>query len=132
MEHHINDVHAHDDHQKNTKSIRVINKYQKSNNGYGKSHHGKKTKSPQKGYGASGKVYSFGKSQSTLPFTYVPKDDYHQREPSVLEQLARNHVHNGKPIRLSDTGSVSAQPKPSAYASPPEPNYPPNQVIIYL
>ena len=65
----------------------------------------------------NGKVFSFGKSQSTIPFSYVKTDDY--REPSVLEQLARNHISGGgHPIRLSNTGSVSADQKPSSFEEP--------------
>jgi len=63
----------------------------------------------------SSKVYSFGKSMSTIPFSYHKKDDYRQNEPSVLEQLARGHVNDGHPIRLSDSGSVSVQQRPNAY-----------------
>ena len=61
-------------------------------------------------------VYSFGKSMSTIPFSFHQEDDYRQHEPSVLEQLARSHVNDGNPIRLSDTGSVSSnQEIPSGY-----------------
>ena len=52
-------------------------------------------------------VYSFGKSMSTIPFSFHQRDDYRQHEPSVLEQLARSHVTDGNPIRLSDSGSIS-------------------------
>ena len=77
---------------------------------------------------SGGKVYSFGKSMSTIPFSYHKTDDYRQSEPSVLEQLARNHVNEGHPIRLSDTGSVSPQQRPIGYAGP-EPH--PTQVNIH-
>ena len=76
---------------------------------------------------SKGKVYSFGKSMSTIPFSYVKSDNYRQEEPSVLEQLARNHIQEGHPVRLSDTGSVSVQQKSSAYT---EPAHHPNQVSL--
>ena len=79
-----------------------------------------------------GKVYSLGKSMSTIPYTYALKDDYHQAEPSVLEQLARSHVHDGSPIRLSSTGSVAFKQKSSPNAAPPEPDYHPIQASTYL
>ena len=79
---------------------------------------------------SKGKVYSFGKSMSTIPFSYVKTNDYRQEEPSVLEQLARNHIHEGHPIRLSDTGSVSVQHKSSS-SSYAEPEYRPTQVSIW-
>ena len=52
---------------------------------------------------------------STIPFSYHKTDEYLPNEPSVLEQLARDHVNDGHPIRLSNTGSVSVQQRPNAY-----------------
>ena len=84
-------------------------------------------------------VYSFGKSMSTIPFSFHQRDDYRQQEPSVLEQLARSHVTDGNPIRLSNTGSVSSnQEIPTGYSESNshsevlsiEPEYTPNQVRL--
>ena len=79
-----------------------------------------KSRPTKKGYSSTKSkhpgVYSFGKSMSTIPFSFHQKDDYREHEPSVLEQLARSHVNEGNPIRLSDSGSVSSnQEIPSGY-----------------
>jgi len=55
---------------------------------------------------------------STIPYSYSKTDDHRPNEPSVLEQLARNHISSGQPVRLSDSGSVSVQHKSNAYAEP--------------
>ena len=63
-------------------------------------------------------VYSFGKSMSTIPYSYVKSDSYEPKEPSVLEQLARSHITGGEPIRLSNSGSVSSHQHTNSYAEP--------------
>ena len=63
-------------------------------------------------------VYSFGKSMSTIPYSYVKSDSYEPNEPSVLEQLARSHITGGEPIRLSSSGSVSSHQHTNSYAEP--------------
>ena len=65
---------------------------------------------------------------STIPFSYVKTEDHRAADPSVLEQLARNHISSGQPVRLSDSGSVSVQHKSNEYA---EADTQINQVKLY-